>query len=211
MSATDVDEFRSALEAAVVNFDLDTLLEEQSLRLSNHYAMLCRWNQKVNLTRIITPGDAATLHYAESLFGSRFIPTDRGVLDIGSGAGFPGLPLAVTRSDLKVIALEANQKKALFLKEAKQALQLTNFQVITARLEQFDWSSYEFLTSRALDQAEANFRAVIERMSDHQKLILYCTRELVEKLENHSKSKRRFEIHPVPRSEARIVAVISCI
>jgi 16S rRNA G527 N7-methylase RsmG len=88
-------------------------------------------------------------------------------------------------------------------------LQLTNFNIATARLEEFDWASYELLTSRALDRAEASFTTVIEQMSARQKLMLYCTSALVAKLENQVTTKRKFEIHPVPLSEARIIAVIS--
>src|SRR5437588_5840926 len=142
-------EFRKALDAAVAGFALVSLTEEQANKLTKHYSLMRRWNQRVNLTRIIEPREAAKLHYAESLFGASFIAGARTVLDIGSGAGFPGIPIAVAKPDVQVTALEANKKKSLFLNEAGQELQLRNFAVVTTRLEEFDWSGYALLTSRA--------------------------------------------------------------
>ena len=169
--------------------------------------MLVRWNERINLTRIVAAREAAKFHYAESLFGAEFIIGSRTVLDIGSGAGFPAIPLAVARPDVEVTALEANHKKSLFLKEAKDELGLANLNVVTARLEEFDWAGYEFLTSRALDRAEAILPSVIEGLSTKQRLMLYCGPDLVEKLEREA--KYRIELHPIPHSVARIIAIVS--
>ena len=207
MSHDPDNEFRSALVAEVAGFGLDPLTEEQIARLEKHYAMLRKWNQRINLTRIIAARDAAKFHYAESLFGAQFIIGSRTVLDIGSGAGFPAIPLAVARPDVQVAALEANQKKSLFLKEAKDELGLANLKVVTARLEEFDWSGYEFLTSRALDRAEAILPSVIEALSANQRLVLYCAPDLVAQFEGQVKCK--IETHPIPHSEARIIAIFS--
>jgi 16S rRNA (guanine527-N7)-methyltransferase len=207
MSRDQDNEFRSALEAAVAGFRIDRLTGEQIARLGRHYAMLCRWNQRLNLTRIIEPRAAASLHYAESLFGARFIAGAHTLLDIGSGAGFPAIPLAVARPDVQVTALEANQKKSLFLKEAKDELGLANLKVVTARLEEFDWAGYELLTSRALDRAEAILPSIIERLRAQQKLMLYCGPDLVAKLEEQVKYK--IQTHPIPHSEARLIGILS--
>jgi 16S rRNA (guanine527-N7)-methyltransferase len=122
MSQTPDNDFSAALVAAVARFGLGPLTVEQSAQLEKHFAMLRKWNQRINLTRIVGAREAAKLHYAESLFGARFIDGERTILDIGSGAGFPAIPLAVARPDVQVTALEANQKKSLFLKEAKDEL-----------------------------------------------------------------------------------------
>jgi 16S rRNA (guanine527-N7)-methyltransferase len=207
MSHGPGNDFRSALVAAVAGFGLDPLTEEQSAQLEKHYAMLAKWNQRINLTRIVGARDAAKFHYAESLFGAQFIDGSRAVLDIGSGAGFPAIPLAVARPDVQVTALEANQKKSLFLNEAKYELALANLKVVTARLEEVDWAGYEFLMSRALDHAEAIWPSVIERLSAQQRLMLYCGPDQVAKLEGQFKYK--IETHSIPHSEARIIAIFS--
>jgi len=199
-------EFRKELDAAVAGFALDPLTEEQANKLTKHYSLMRRWNQRVNLTGIIEPREAAKLHYAESLFGARFIAGARTVLDIGSGAGFPAIPIAVLKPELHVTALEANQKKSLFLKEAGHELQLPNFEVVTARLEEFDWFAYDSLTSRALDRGDSMLPAVIERLTANQRLILFCGPELVEKLRRDARVNY-FAVHSIPMSDERLVAI----
>lgn len=199
------EEFRTCLEVAIADFGIEPLTDEQTDLLVKHYSMLCKWNERINLTRIVSPPDAAKLHYAESLFGAQFIGASRSVLDIGSGAGFPGIPLAVARPELHFTALEANQKKALFLKEVKDELGLENLEVLSTRLEAVDWAGYDLLTSRALDRAETIFPSVIERMKSDQRLMLYCAGELVEKLGRACKIKT----HPIPLSNERVIAMIT--
>jgi 16S rRNA (guanine527-N7)-methyltransferase len=205
MSRDHTAAFKSELEIAISSFGIEALSEDNTTRLVRHYSMLCRWNKRLNLTRITEPREAARLHYAESLFGARFIAGAHTLLDIGSGAGFPAIPLAVARPDVQVTALEANQKKSLFLKEANDELGLANLKVVTARLAEFDWDGYELLTSRALDRADAILPSIIERLSAKQKLMLYCGPDLVAKLEGQVKYK--IETHPIPLSEARLIAI----
>lgn len=207
MSKQPTNEFRPALEAAVPSFGLDALSEAHIDQCAAHYELLCRWNPRVNLTRITEPREAARFHYAESIFGARFIGDQRTILDIGSGAGFPAIPLAIVRPDVEVTALEANQKKSLFLKEAKDELGLKNLKVVAARLEEFDWAGYELLTTRALDRAEVVLPAVIERLSPKQRMMLYCARDLVAKLEGQFQC--RIETHPIPHTDARLIAILS--
>jgi 16S rRNA (guanine(527)-N(7))-methyltransferase RsmG len=200
-------EFTAELRAAVSGFGLDPLTQEQLSRLARHYELMCRWNARVNLTRITRPDQAARLHYAESIFGARFIEAEKTILDIGSGAGFPAIPMAVVRPDLEVTALEANQKKSHFLNEARDALGLANLSVVTARLEEFDWSGFDVLTSRALEKAETVFQSVIEEMNAGQTLMLYCAGELAARLEQRAGGKCRVTTHAIPHSESRVVAI----
>lgn len=203
----ELHEFKNALEAVLSSFGVEELTGEQINRLVEHYSMLVKWNERVNLTRIVKPADAARLHYAESLFGGRFIDDAQSLLDMGSGAGFPAIPLAVLRPDIQMTALEANNKKSLFLNEAKDSLSLRNFHVITARFESIDWSSYDLLTSRALDRAEDVLPKVFAGLRERQRLMLYCAADFPSKLDAHS--GKRVETHPIPQSEARIVAIFS--
>jgi 16S rRNA (guanine527-N7)-methyltransferase len=207
MSPDQGDTFKSALTEAISGVGIVTLSDEQLSQLAKHYSMMCRWNQRLNLTRITDLSEAARLHYAESLFGASFIAGERTLLDIGSGAGFPAIPVAVARPDVQVSALDANQKKSLFLKEAKDELGLSNLTVVTSRLEETDWTDYELLMSRALDRAENVLPSVIERLSPRQRLILFCGPDLVAKLEREANC--RSEAHAVPHSEARLIAVFS--
>ena len=199
--------FRAELETSIGGFGLEQLTGKQTDQLVKHYALLRRWNQRMNLTRIIEPRKAARLHYAESLFGAKFISGARTVLDIGSGAGFPAIPLAVARADVRITALEANQKKALFLREVKDELGLDNFKVANARLEEFDLSGYDVLTSRALDRAEFVLPPIIGQMRSNQRLMLYCGLDLVTRLE--ASQNCVIKTHPIPHSDARAIAIFT--
>jgi 16S rRNA (guanine527-N7)-methyltransferase len=208
MNRVQHTEFSAALEAAIESFGLDRLHTEQAFKLERHYEMLCRWNKRINLTRIVEPEDMARHHYAESMFGALFIREQR-VLDIGSGAGFPAIPIAVARPDVRITALEANNRKSLFLTEAREALQLTNFSVVRARLEDFDWSGYELLTSRALERAEVVFSELLSSLNARQRLMLYCTGDLVSQVRERAGGTFHIDAHRVPHSEARLVATFS--
>src|SRR5215813_10181747 len=210
MSDDRDNRFRSALRQIVDEFGIDPLSVDQLSTLSQHYSLLCNWNRRINLTRITDPEESARLHYAESLFGRALVGEARTLLDIGSGAGFPAVPLAVICPALQVTALEINQKKSLFLKEAKDALDLSNFSVATARIENFPIEGYDVLASRALDRSEALLPAVIDSMIHGQCAMLYTTDQLLEVLRARLRLPRSVEVHRIPGSETRLIALIQC-
>jgi 16S rRNA (guanine527-N7)-methyltransferase len=128
------------------------LSPEQLDQLESHYQLLLRWNTRLNLTRIDSVDEAARLHYCESLFlGQRLPAGPLRIADIGSGAGFPGIPIAILRPECSVTLVESHKRKAVFLSEAVR--NLTNVNVVTDRAEnlrgEFDW-----LVSRAVDPGE---------------------------------------------------------
>jgi len=84
-----------------------------------HYELLRRWNERLNLTSVIDLEKAVVRHYAESLFLASLVPTSaRKIADVGSGAGFPGFPLAVALPEAELFLIESDQRKAAFLREA---------------------------------------------------------------------------------------------
>lgn len=124
---------------------------EQIELLETHYNSVIHWNKRINLTRIIGLEEAVTRHYCESLFlGLQLPPGPLTVVDVGSGAGFPGFPVAVLRPDLEVTLLESHQRKAVFLREACRAL--PNIRVLGQRAEdckeRFDWAISRAVTPR---------------------------------------------------------------
>ncbi len=102
-----------------------TLSHDQVRHLWEHYEVLLRWNERINLTSI-PPGEEMVLrHYCESLFFAAHLPVAppaMSILDMGSGAGFPGVPLAILRPDSRVTLLESHQRKAVFLRESTRGL-----------------------------------------------------------------------------------------
>ncbi len=128
----------------------------EALRLcETHFTALTEANAVTNLTRIESPQDAAQKHYADSLLPLCFGLLKQGarVLDIGSGAGFPGLPLAFFRKDLKITLLDSQIKRVKFLKSCVEGLALSA-EVVHARAEEAARTdmrmSYDAVVSRAL-------------------------------------------------------------
>jgi 16S rRNA (guanine(527)-N(7))-methyltransferase RsmG len=129
-----------------------SLTIEQFDILEGHYHLLKQWNARLNLTRIDSVEEAVRLHYCESLFvGTRLPAGPLRIVDVGSGAGFPGIPIAVLRPECKVTLVESHQRKGVFLREASRNLK--NVSVVTDRAEnlgvEFDW-----LVSRAVSPDE---------------------------------------------------------
>src|ERR1039458_2862316 len=111
--------------------------------LGAHYQLLLRWNRTLNLTSIKRMEEAVERHYCESLFLGTHLPQGRlRIADIGSGAGFPGFPVAVLRPEWSVTLIESHQRKAVFLREATR--NLPNVRVLAKRaedaIETFDWA-----------------------------------------------------------------------
>lgn len=131
--------------------------------LDAHYQLMVRWNKTLNLTKITDVQEAVARHYIESLFLGVHLPAGHlKIADIGSGPGFPGLPVAVFRPECEISLIESHQRKAVFLKEASR--EMPNVRVIARRAEEvkdhFDWIisravSYEDLTESIRSLAPA--------------------------------------------------------
>jgi 16S rRNA (guanine527-N7)-methyltransferase len=124
------------------------LSSEQVSELERHFKLLNRWNNVLNLTAIRDLEESVERHYCESLFlGSKLPAGALQVADVGSGAGFPGIPVAVLRPDCSIALIESHQRKCVFLSEASRGI--NNVRVIPKRAEEvserFDW-----LISRAV-------------------------------------------------------------
>lgn len=132
------------------------LSPEQIATLEAHYELMVRWNRSLNLTTVAGLEEAIERHYCESLFlGKVFDLPGQRIADIGSGAGFPGFPVAVLRPDCAVTLIESHQRKAVFLKEAGR--RLPNVRVIAKRAEEvtepFDWVISRAVSYRDLSKS----------------------------------------------------------
>ncbi len=112
-------------------------------------AELDRWRRKTNLTGALSTDELAE-HALEALVGSELIANGERVIDIGSGAGFPGLPLAITRPDLSMTLLEPRGKRAAFLRHVVRTLELKNATAMEARIEEVGGQTFAIATTRAV-------------------------------------------------------------
>jgi 16S rRNA (guanine527-N7)-methyltransferase len=120
--------------------------------LEGHYDLLRQWNTRLNLTRIDSPEEAIRLHYCESLFvGTKLPAGPLHIADVGSGAGFPGIPIAILRPECIVTLVESHRRKAVFLREASR--DLGNVQVVTSRAENLK-TEFNWVVSRAVSPSD---------------------------------------------------------
>lgn len=121
----------------------------------NYIDLLAKWNQTYNLTAVREVDQMVTHHILDSLAIYNWIKGDR-VLDVGSGAGLPGIPLAIAMPKLRVVLIDSNGKKIRFLREAKRILGLRNVEIAEGRVERFaSVEAFDTIVSRALCELNA--------------------------------------------------------
>jgi 16S rRNA (guanine527-N7)-methyltransferase len=119
------------------------LSDAQLAQLSSYLDLLLRWNARINLTAVRSPEQIVTRHFGESLFTARMLSSDGQVaagdrlVDLGSGAGFPGLPIQLWAPALRVTLVESQYRKATFLREVVRALRLDGVEVFAGRAEDY--------------------------------------------------------------------------
>ena len=143
------------------------LTAEQEAALAAHLDLLMRWNQKLNLTAIRDREEAIARHYGESLFlASRLPAGPLRIADVGSGAGFPGFPVAIVRPDCQVTLIESHQRKAVFLREASRSV--PNVRVLAKRAEDVD-EGFDRVLSRAVSYQD--LASFLQKLAPHADLL----------------------------------------
>lgn len=129
----------AALAAGLSALELDEDVEVGA-KLAQYVALLDKWNRKQNLTAIRDPEQMVTHHLLDSLAVLAHLPSQERlrVLDIGSGGGLPGIPLAIAKRDWRVVLLDSNHKKAVFLRQAVIELDLANVEVCAERVQDYE-------------------------------------------------------------------------
>jgi len=157
------------------------LSSTQLKHISTYIDLLLRWNARINLTAIHQPEEIVTRHFGESLFAARHLfpakaawvqalkpalneveavvqsegdSTSTRLIDVGSGAGFPGIPIKIWAPHIDLTLIESNQKKATFLREVARSLTLTNINVFHGRAEDYPNPPGEVVTLRAVERFE---------------------------------------------------------
>ncbi|MHB8911398.1 MAG: 16S rRNA (guanine(527)-N(7))-methyltransferase RsmG [Lysobacter sp.] len=150
-------ELRRTLESGLAELALDAAF---AAPLLDYLALLARWNRTYNLTAVRDPGEMVVKHLLDSLamhpFVDPLLASGGALADLGTGAGLPGIPLAIVKPGLRVTLVESAGKKARFLREAVRTLGLTEVQVAESRIEAFEapgpapFGTYAAITARAL-------------------------------------------------------------
>jgi 16S rRNA (guanine527-N7)-methyltransferase len=177
-------------------------------QIREYISILLRWNQRISLTTIVDPWEVLRFHFGESIFGL----TSGGFLgcrlaDVGSGAGFPGIPLHLARPDLKPTLIEPTLKKCVFLEEVKRDLGLEEVHVFRGRMEDFYCQdSFDLITSRALGRTEELLAFARRSLEPSGKIFLWIgehdASSLLESTSDHWNWSNPIRI---PNSERRFI------
>lgn len=158
-----MEAFVARLRACFAECGLEELLDDEKCALFFRlYTRLVEENEKYNLTAVTDEAGVILKHFADSAACARFLPCGASLLDVGCGAGFPSLPLAVLRPDLRITALDATAKRVQYVTDTAALLGLSNVTGVTARAEEHAKTaareSFDCVTARAV----ANLRALSE-------------------------------------------------
>ncbi len=129
--------------------------DEQSARIRAYVDLLLRWNRALSLTTVTKPAEIVNRHFGESLFASKLLPVENcRLVDIGTGAGFPGLALKIAQPSIELVLIESNKKKCAFLAEVKRALGLSGVEIRAERFEEIRPETVEarMITARAVGE-----------------------------------------------------------
>jgi 16S rRNA (guanine527-N7)-methyltransferase len=189
-----------------------TLTDHQLTQVRRHLELLLKWNARTNLTAVRTPEQMISRHFGESFFAAQLCLRDKPVksaIDFGSGAGFPGIPLAIYSPEVEVTLMEAHNKKAVFLKEVVRAAELPHVTVFTGRAESSDFTA-DLVTLRAVEKfhESAPHAAALVKPGGRLALLIGAqqmdeARKIITNLEWHSPIA-------IPQSDSRVVFVGTC-
>jgi 16S rRNA (guanine527-N7)-methyltransferase len=132
------------------------LSADQLNSISMYIDLLLRWNARINLTSVRQPEAIVTRHFGESLFAARHLFPDPGslasLIDVGAGAGFPGVPIKILTPQLHLTLIESNHKKVAFLRQLARAITLTDINIVPARAETYAGPLAAVVTLRAVER-----------------------------------------------------------
>lgn len=146
--------FSEELENVAKQIEIE-LTKKQIEKFYNYMNLLLEWNEKINLTAIIEPREVILKHFVDSLTIAKYIKDDEKLIDVGTGAGFPGIPLSIVKENTDIVLLDSLNKRINFLEEVKENLKLENITTIHGRAEEFgknkkERETYDISTSRAV-------------------------------------------------------------
>jgi 16S rRNA (guanine527-N7)-methyltransferase len=204
--------------------------------ISTYIDILLHWNARINLTAIRNEEEIVTRHFGESLFAARHLfpkvypvspvppvvkafdpaldsaeaesrkPEAR-VADLGSGAGFPGIPIKIWDPDIALTLIESNQKKATFLREIARALTLTNINIQNTRAETLPPSTFDVVTLRAVEHLPQILPVAANLLARQGRLALLISTNQLESTRSTLRTLTWADPIPIPQSQSRLLMI----
>ena len=189
-----------------------SLTEQQIRQFLVYLSQLLDWNRTINLTSITDPFEIISKHFVDSLTALTAFkfPSQSSVVDVGSGAGFPGIPLKIVRSDIRMILVEPSQKKCSFLRSIVGVLKLEPVTIYSGDLKQYAAQEprplVDVIVTRALRFDEiADLAALLLKAAGH--VLLYRAKEMVQ-LPSHAFQVSSNHDFALPRNHGRRVVTV---
>ena len=177
------------------NLELD---KEKINKFYNYMNLLREWNEKINLTAITEPREVIIKHFIDCLTISKNIDNNAKIIDVGTGAGFPGIPLKIYDESLKLTLLDSLNKRTIFLKEVVNKLELKNVEIVHGRAEDFaqDKSyreSYDYAVSRAVAPLNILLEYLVPYIKVNGKVIAMKGTNVTDEVKNSEKALKLLE------------------
>ena len=188
----EFEEFKREFEKYLAKMNI-SLLKEQYGQFYAYMELLIEWNEKMNLTAITDPKEIILKHFVDSLTIAKYVKEDKSIIDMGTGAGFPGIPIKIYRKDIKVVLADSLNKRIKFLVEVIDKLKLENVETIHCRAEELGKNKqyrekFDYATSRAVANLSTLSEYLMPFVKLNGKCIFMKTIEVEEELEKAKKA-----------------------
>jgi 16S rRNA (guanine527-N7)-methyltransferase len=183
--------------------------ESRLIAISKYIDVLTRWNARINLTAVRAPKEMVQRHFGESFFVANHVLAERAVekvIDLGSGAGFPGVPFAMLAPEAHVTLIESNQKKATFLRELIFQLDLKNAQVFADRGEKHTQTA-DVVTMRAVESFGMALPLAVKLVEPKGRITLMIGSSQVQEAIGLGTQMEWSDPLPVPGGHSRVLLV----
>ncbi len=185
------------------------LTEQQLAATLTYLSLLLKWNSRINLTAVRSAEEIVRRHFGESFFAAQtLVARDYAgtVIDLGSGSGFPGIPMAMYARNAQVTLMESNSKKAVFLNEVVRTLDLHNVRVFNRRAEDYSERA-ELVVMRAVEKFESSVPLAAGLVSQDGRLAMMIGKAQVDRVKDMLSSWRWLEPIVIPESQSRVLLV----
>lgn len=188
----EFEEFKGKFEKYLTILNIN-LTNEQVLKFYKYMNLLLEWNEKVNLTAITNPEEIILKHFVDSLTIGKYINKGESLVDVGTGAGFPGIPIKIYRDDINVTLVDSLNKRVKVLNIFIEELMLERIEAIHSRAEEFGRNSkyrekFDVSTSRAVANLATLSEYLIPLIKQQGKSICMKGSEIEEELNNSKKA-----------------------
>ncbi len=158
-----------------------TLNSRKIQKFLSYQELIKKWNSKINLTSVTDDSEIIVKHFLDSLTVSELITDGPNILDIGTGAGFPGVPIAIVRESLNITVLDSREKRIFFINEVLRELDLSNVKTVSGRAEDSNNGvpriNFDYVLTRAVGDIKEVINLSVPYLNEKGKIILMRGKE----------------------------------